>query len=147
MTTLKRCTLAIVLILALALTTAVPAFAVAPTEGGSTTAGTYSSAGISDITSTTWAKLSGNIGQLMATGTARATLNVASPCVAYVKLVNASTGKTVGVSTMNVTAGNTGRNITFVLSPNPLPSGIYDVWVQFDKAGISYSLTVNSTVN
>lgn len=106
-----------------------------------------SSAIKSGYSSTLWTKLDGQVGLLMATGTARATLNVASPCAAYVKLVNASTGKTVGVSTMNVTAGYTGRDVTFNLTPNPLPSGIYDVYVQFDKSGIHYSLLVNVTSN
>lgn len=148
MTHLKRCTLSLLLALALALTTAVPAFAATPTEGGSTPAVTYSNASASgDTISIMWEKLTGRIGLLMSNGTARATLNVASPCIAYVRIVNSSTGDVAGVTTMNVTAGNTGRNITFTLSPNPLPAGTYDVYVKFDKAGIRYSLTVNCTAN
>lgn len=147
MTHLKRCTLSLLLALALALTTAVPAFAATPIEEGVTTVASPSYAYKSGFSSTSWTKLDGRIGLLLGTGTARATINVSSACVAYVKLVRVDTGKTVGVSTMNVTADYVGKDITFTLSPNPLLGTEYNVYVMFDKSGIHYSLMVNFTSN
>ena len=151
MTHSKRRTLSVlltlVLTLALALTTAVPAFAVAPTEEEVATVASPSSAYKSGNSSTTWLPLNGRIGLLLGNGTARATINVSSACVAYVKLVRADTGKTVGVSTMNITADYAGKDVTFTLSPNPLPGTIYDVYVMFDRSGVHYSLIVNFTSN
>lgn len=139
MKNLKQRVVSAVLALALAIScNGVSAFAADLTSDVITPAASGRNANLSGTTTTSWRRLGGTIGVLLASGTPKATINVASACTAYVRIVNGNTGSTVGTCSMNITTVNT--NVTFTLSPRTLGSGVYYVDVMFSKSNIPYSM-------